>query len=146
MIKIAYPPYQPKIETRSGKEFIFDEGRKKWVVLTPEEWVRQNFIQYLIQIKKYPAALISIEKEILLGDVKKRFDIVVFNRLFEPWMLIECKEMNVSIDEKVLGQALRYQSHLQAKYIVITNGTQVFLFETSKNELKKSTEFPEFEQ
>ena len=67
MIKIEYPPYQPKIKTAADKEFIFDEVRKQWVLLTPEEWVRQNFLQYLIQVKKYPSSLMAVEKEILLG-------------------------------------------------------------------------------
>ena len=70
MIKINYPKYQPKIKNENDKEFIFDEVRKRWVILTPEEWVRQNFLQYLIYIKKYAATLIAIEKEIKLGDRK----------------------------------------------------------------------------
>ncbi|MEI8059780.1 MAG: type I restriction enzyme HsdR N-terminal domain-containing protein, partial [Ferruginibacter sp.] len=74
MIKIDYPLYQPKIKKEKDKEFIFDEVRKRWIILTPEEWVRQNFLQYLIVVKKYPAVLIAVEKEISLGDLKKRFD------------------------------------------------------------------------
>ena len=70
MIKIEYPSYQPKIKTLSGKEFIFDDVRKQWIKLTPEEWVRQNFLQYLMLIKKYPSSLMAIEKEIFLGDLK----------------------------------------------------------------------------
>ena len=79
MIKIEYPPYQPKIKTEEGREMIFDEVRRRWVVLTPEEWVRQNFLQYLVQVMKYPASLIAVEKEIRLGELKKRFDIVVYD-------------------------------------------------------------------
>lgn len=100
MIKIEYPPYQPKIKTENGKEFIFDEFRKRWILLTPEEWVRQNFLQYLTQTKKYPASLIAIEKEIKLGELKKRFDLVVYDRNSKPWMIVECKEMNVALDKK----------------------------------------------
>ena len=66
MIKIEYPSYQPKIKSQQGKEFIYDEIRKQWIILSPEEWVRQNFLQYLIQVKKYPATLIAVEKEIKL--------------------------------------------------------------------------------
>ena len=95
MIKIEYPAYEPKIKKEADKESIFDEVRKQWVVLTPEEWVRQNFLQYLIQVKKYPASLIAVEKEILLGDIKKRFDIVVYDKNHQPLMIIECKEMSV---------------------------------------------------
>ena len=122
MIKIEYPTYQPKIKEEDNKELIFDEIRKKWIVLTPEEWVRQNFLQYLIQIKKYPASLIAVEKEIKLGELKKRFDIVVYDTNTKPWMIIECKEMNVPLDKSVLDQVLRYNISLSVPYLVITNG------------------------
>lgn len=123
MIKIEYPPYQPKIKNEDDKEFIFDEVRKRWVILTPEEWVRQNFLQYLIQIKKYPASLIAVEKEIKLGELKKRFDIVVYDSNTKPWMIIECKEMNVKLDKTVLDQVLRYNITLHVPYLVVTNGS-----------------------
>jgi hypothetical protein len=123
MIKIDYPPYQPKIKKEELKEFIFDEVRKRWILLTPEEWVRQNFLQYLILVKKYPASLIAVEKEIKLGDLKKRFDIVVYDRDSKPWMIIECKEMNVGLDKTVLDQVLRYNITLRVPYLVITNGS-----------------------
>jgi hypothetical protein len=135
MVKIDYPPYQPKIKTEATKEFIFDELRKKWIVLTPEEWVRQNFLQYLVQQKKYPASLIAVEKEIKLGELKKRFDIVVYDSKTKPWMVIECKEMNVPLNKAVLEQSLRYNITLQVKYIVITNGTHCFAFENDNGKL-----------
>ncbi len=122
MIKIEYPPYQPKVRKGTDKEFIFDELRKRWILLTPEEGVRQNFLQYLIQIKKYPASLIAIEKEIKLGELYKRFDIVVYDRNTKPWMIIECKEMDVPLDVLVLEQVLRYNMSLHVPYLVITNG------------------------
>ena len=87
---INYPEPAFRIKTGNGKDFIFDLLRKKWVVLTPEEWVRQNFIQYLLQVKNYSAALIAIEKEIKLGELKKRFDILVYDSKHQPWMMIEC--------------------------------------------------------
>lgn len=123
MIKIEYPPYRPKIKNEHDKEFIFDEFRKRWVILTPEEWVRQNFLQYLTRIKKYPASLIAIEKEIKLGELNKRFDIVVYDKETKPRMIIECKEMNVALDKTVFDQVLRYNIALNVPYLVITNGT-----------------------
>lgn len=144
MIKIEYPPYQPKIKTEQDKEFIFDEFRKQWVVLTPEEWVRQNFLQYLIQIKKYPASLIAIEKEIKLGDLKKRFDIVVYDRNSKPWMIIECKEMNVILDRKVLDQILRYNITMQVPYLIITNGSYCMAVTTENKEMELITDLPFF--
>ena len=136
MIKIEYPPYQPKIKEENGKEFIFDEFRRRWIMLTPEEWVRQNFLQYLTQIKKYPASLIAIEKEIKLGELKKRFDILVYDSNSKPWMIVECKEMNVTLDKSVLNQVLRYNISLNVPYLVITNG--IYCMAASLREKKVS--------
>jgi hypothetical protein len=144
MIKIEYPPYQPKIKDEAGKELIFDQTRKRWVSLTPEEWVRQNFLQYLLQGKKYPASLIAIEKEIKLGDLKKRFDIVVYDKNSKPWMIVECKETGVPLDKKVLDQALRYNIILQVPYVVITNGNFCMALAVSNGELKELDELPAF--
>jgi hypothetical protein len=142
MIKIDYPPYQPKIKKEAGKEFIFDEVRKRWIVLTPEEWVRQNFLQYLIIVKKYPASLIAVEKEIVLNDLKKRFDIVVYDTNTLPWMIIECKEMNVELSKQVLDQVLRYNITLQVPYLVITNGSYCMAFHCDQNQLRPVTDIP----
>ena len=142
MIKIEYPAYEPKIKEAAGKELIFDETRKKWVSLTPEEWVRQNFLQYLIQVKKYPASLIAVEKEIAVADTKKRFDIVVYDKNHKPFMIIECKEMNVALDEKTLEQALRYNINLQVKYIIITNGSYCFGFSTEGGRITELEKIP----
>lgn len=142
MIKIEYPAYEPKIKEAAGKELIFDETRKKWVSLTPEEWVRQNFLQYLIQVKKYPASLIAVEKEIAVADTKKRFDIVVYDKNHQPFMIIECKEMNVALDEKTLQQALRYNINLQVKYIIITNGSCCFGFSTEGGRITELEKIP----
>lgn len=144
MIKIEYPPYQPKIKQQQGREFIFDSVRKKWVVLTPEEWVRQNFLQYLLQVKKYPASLIAVEKEIMLADVKKRYDIVVFDKHTKPFMLIECKEMEVKLTEAVLNQALRYNIAMQVHCLVITNGTHCMAFNCTNNNFTALTALPAF--
>jgi len=142
MIKIEYPPYQPKIKEENGREFIFDAFRKRWVLLTPEEWVRQNFLQYLTQVKKYPASLIAIEKEIKLGELKKRFDIVVYDKEAKPWMIVECKEMNVALDKSVLDQVLRYNISLKVPYLVITNGSYCMACDCSQSELKEIDQLP----
>lgn len=142
MIKIEYPAYRPKIKEEDEKELIFDEIRKRWVVLTPEEWVRQNFLQYLIHIKKYPASLIAIEKKIKLGDLKKRFDIVIYDKNTKPWMIIECKEMNVTLDKKVLDQVLRYNVTLQVPYLVITNGSYCMAIIVENNAMTELDELP----
>ncbi len=151
MIKIEYPPYQPKIKKEdnpqgsANKEFIFDEVRKRWIVLTPEEWVRQNFLQYLIHVKNYPASLTAVEKEIQLGDLKKRFDIVVYDTSTKPFMIIECKEMGTPLTEAVLNQVLRYNISLNVPYLVITNGLYCFAYSCANNRLTELNEIPAFE-
>ncbi len=145
MIKIEYPKYPFKIKKENNSEFIFDPFRKRWLLLTPEEWVRQNILQYLTGIKKYPSSLIAIEKEIFLGELKKRCDIVVYDKAAAPWMIIECKEMNVSLSEKTLEQILRYHITLPAKYLVITNGSYCIGFEKIEGQLFEINEFPEYE-
>lgn len=142
MIKIEYPPYKPKIKEEAGSEFIFDGIRKKWVVLTPEEWVRQNFLQYLVQVLQYPPSLIAIEKEITLGDIKKRYDIVVFDKNTQPFMLVECKEMGVELTPQVLNQALRYNIAMQVPCLVITNGTSCMAFNCTNNTLTDLASLP----
>jgi hypothetical protein len=146
MIKIEYPSYQPKIKKEHDKELIFDEVRKQWIVLTPEEWVRQNFLQYLVHVKKYPASLIAIEKEIVLGELKKRTDIVVYDTNGKAWMIIECKEMNVALNEKVLQQILRYHLALPVSFLIISNGNYCFGFERKNNEFVEITDLPEYQK
>jgi len=145
MIKIEFPKEQPKTRQRSGVNEIFDTVRKKWLVLTPEEWVRQNVLQFLLLKKNYPASLIAIEKEIRLGELKKRCDIVVYNRNSEPWMIIECKEMNVSLSQKTVDQILRYHITLPAKFLIISNGSYCFGFEKKEGQFMQINTFPDFE-
>ncbi|NCI48146.1 type I restriction enzyme HsdR N-terminal domain-containing protein [Sediminibacterium soli] len=141
MVRISYPTQDFRIREKDDKEQIFDAFRKQWVRLTPEEWVRQNILQYLVQTRQYPASLIAIEKEIALGDLRKRFDILVYHRN-TPWMVIECKEMSVPITESVLRQALHYNISLQTKYLVITNGVEVFVFSLKEGKAEMEEEFP----
>ena len=85
--------------------------------------MRQNFIQYLLQTLHYPKSLMAVEKEILIGELRKRFDLVVYNKQGQPWMLVECKAMHISLADNVMDQVLRYNQKLGAAYLVITNGT-----------------------
>jgi hypothetical protein len=146
MISIEYPTPGFKIERREGIECIFDSWRKKWIVLTPEEWVRQNFLQYLLQTMQYPASLIAVEKEIKLGELKKRFDILVYNNKHAPWLIVECKAMDIPLDESVLQQALRYNMSVPVDYIVITNGKLCMAWHKRDGELKPVNELPLFGQ
>ncbi|MEO6289800.1 MAG: type I restriction enzyme HsdR N-terminal domain-containing protein [Ginsengibacter sp.] len=144
MIKIDYPKNKVTTRQRTGINEVFDAIRKKWLLLTPEEWVRQNVVQFLLINKKYPASLIAVEKEIKLGELKKRCDLVVYNRDLLPWMIIECKEMNVPLTKKVLEQVLRYHITLPATYLIITNGSYSVGFQKSGNQFSEMNEFPDF--
>ncbi|MDB5191168.1 MAG: restriction endonuclease subunit [Segetibacter sp.] len=143
MISIAFPQPSFKIKKEKETELIFDECRKIWVVLTPEEWVRQNFLEYLIKVMKYPAKLLAVEKEITLGDLRKRCDIVVYKES-KPWMIVECKEMEVPLNESVIRQILNYNITLQVPYLIITNGKATFGMEIKGREAKWIEELPDF--
>lgn len=145
MITITYPQPDFRIKKEAGNEFIFDSLRKKWVALTPEEWVRQNFIQYLIKEKKIPASLIAVEKEIKLGEMKKRFDILVYDNDHQPWMMIECKATDIKLDEAVLQQVLRYNISMPVKCLVITNGSTAYAWTKHNNTLQPAGEIPGWE-
>ena len=144
MIKVNYPTSKLKITLRDGVEKIFDPIRKRWLLLTPEEWVRQNIMQYILETKKYPASLIAVEKEVMLGELKKRCDIVVYDRNSLPWMIIECKEMNSILDHKVVDQILRYQISLPAEFLVVTNGSYCFGFKKERHLFWEIDEFPNY--
>ena len=124
MVFIQYP--EPGFRTRKEgeKTFIFDQLRKKWLLLSAEEWVRQNFVNYLISGLQYPATLIALEKTLLLNNLKKRFDILVYDHTHCPWMMVECKAPAVPLSEPVLQQLLRYHISIPVPLLVITNGTQ----------------------
>ncbi|MFZ4058732.1 MAG: type I restriction enzyme HsdR N-terminal domain-containing protein [Ferruginibacter sp.] len=142
MIQLQFPPYQPKIKQEGGVEYIFDTIRKRWIKLTPEEWVRQNIIQYLVVVKGFSASLIAVEKEIMLSDVRKRFDIVVYDQQTKPWMVIECKAMDIALTATVLQQALTYNIALKLPYIVITNGLHCAAFTSIEGQLSEVDIFP----
>ena len=144
MIRIEYPSFPFRMKKEAEKEFIFDECRRQWLRLTTEEWVRQNFLQYLLQVKKYPASLIAVEKEIRLGELKKRFDILVYDAQHQPWLMVECKGMDVPLNQGVLQQVLRYNIAIPVPYLVITNGSLSFAYIRKNNQLQSLDALPEF--
>ena len=143
MLQIDFPDYNFRIKKEKNKELIFDEVRLQWITLTPEEWIRQNFLHYLIKVKQYPKVLLSIEKIIALGELKKRCDIVVYKNDL-PWMIVECKEMNIDLNLPVLEQILHYNLGLPVKYLVLTNGRKTLAFELSTEGIIEINELPEF--
>ncbi|WP_345951052.1 MULTISPECIES: type I restriction enzyme HsdR N-terminal domain-containing protein [unclassified Mucilaginibacter] len=121
---LALPPYPFKLTEQSGQLYIFDDIRKKQLVLTPEEWVRQHFVQYLIQQKSYPKTLIKLEGGLKVHGMAKRSDIVVFNPAGEKVLMVECKAPGVVIDQKVFDQVARYNITHRIKLLAVTNGLQ----------------------
>lgn len=126
MISIDFSDIQLKLLQIEGKMNVFDPVRKKWIILTPEEHVRQYILQHMISTMQYPSSLIAVEKTIQVGEMSKRFDIVVYSREHKPWMLVECKEPQVAISQKTLHQLLNYQRTMQSNYWLLTNGHQTF--------------------
>ncbi len=145
MIFINYPEPDFKFKEESGKQFIYDSIRKQWIQITEEEWVRQNFIRYLINDKKYPASLIAVEKEMMLGELSKRFDVLVYDRNHKPWMLIECKAPKIKLSEKVLEQVLRYHISIPCEFLVITNGVDTYGWRKEKGKMMLIAELPGWE-
>lgn len=142
MIAVNFPEPVFRLKKENDAEFIFDAIRKQWLVLNEEEWVRQNFVQYLIQTLHYPAAFIAIEKEIMLGELKKRFDILVYDRDHRPWMMIECKSPAINLNDAALQQVLRYNISVPVSFLVITNGHYTFGWERSGRELNLIQQMP----
>jgi hypothetical protein len=129
MDALNLPSFESKI-TKSGANYlIFDTLRRKNVVLTPEEWVRQHVVHYLINALNYPKSLVSIERGTNYNKLQKRTDLCVYNQEGKPHLLIECKAAHVPITQEVVKQVSVYNQTLQAKYVVITNGMQHFCWQ-----------------
>ncbi|MGC3948703.1 MAG: type I restriction enzyme HsdR N-terminal domain-containing protein [Chryseolinea sp.] len=122
MVALNLPPYEYSLKREGDKVFILDQLRKKYLLLTPEEWVRQHFVHHLINDHRYPKALIKIEGGLKFNSLSKRSDIVIFSREGTPWMLVECKAPDVKLRQATIEQAATYNQTLRASYIVITNG------------------------
>lgn len=145
MIRIDYPAHDFRLSKDGSTDIIFDEWRKRWVKLTPEEWVRQQFLQFLVKVQGYPASLVAVEREIMVGELRKRFDILVFNKAHQPWMMIECKSESVPLTEAVFSQVLRYSIAVPAKYLLITNGRYCAGWVKNDNRLQVIDHFPLWE-
>jgi len=126
MQKLNLPTYSFKLKSNEKHTLIFDNLRKKYFVLTPEEWVRQHFVQFLIKEKKYPISLIAIEKQLTINNLKKRTDIVIYNKLGNPDIIVECKAPQIKITQATFDQIARYNLKLKANYLIVTNGLDHF--------------------
>jgi hypothetical protein len=122
MKKLNLPEFEFTFKETNKKKYIFDEIRRKYLLLTPEEWVRQNFIKYLVRFKKYPASLIVSEMPFVVNTTDRRSDIVVYNRQGKLVLLVECKSPDISISQKIFDQAASYNLKLNANILIVTNG------------------------
>ena len=122
MQELQFPKFQFRFKSNENKVSIFDDIRKKFIVLQPEEWVRQHCVQYLIHYKNYPKSLINIEKEIKINGLTKRYDIVVFKPNGKIQLIVECKSYKIKINQTTFDQIARYNLSLNADYLMVTNG------------------------
>ena len=132
MFNLTFPKYEFRLKKIEEKRFIFDEIRKKYIEFTPEEWVRQNCVKFLIDKKKYFSHLISIEKTIKLNGLTKRFDIIAYDIFGNVNLLVECKAPNIIIDQKSFDQIITYDKVINAKYLMLTNGIINYYCEINK--------------
>jgi hypothetical protein len=122
MIDLCFPNYEFRIKNRHNKKYIFDLIRKKFILLTPEEWVRQNCIMFLINEQKVPKVLINVEKKIKVNNLTKRYDIIVYKPNGSVFLLVECKSPKVNINQETFNQISIYNSEIIAEYLMLTNG------------------------
>ena len=124
MVNLNLPKYSYKIKNKENKPYIFDIIRKKYIMLTPEEWVRQHFVNYLMTNKNYPKSHIALEKQMKINNLVKRTDILVFNNSGNPHIIVECKSPSIKISQNTFDQIARYNMKLDAKFLIVTNGIQ----------------------
>ena len=122
MQKLNFPKYNFRFKSNENKTLIFDIIRKKFVILTPEEWVRQHTLHYLIYDKKYPVSHINVEKQLLLNETVKRYDIIIFKNDGEVYIIIECKAPSITINQITFDQIARYNLALNSDILMVTNG------------------------
>jgi hypothetical protein len=129
--ELNLPAYSFKIRrNENGQNIIFDPARKKFVVLTPEEWVRQHFVRYMIDKKGYPEGLIGVEVVFKLNELTRRADILVYNRTGNPVLIVECKAPEIKINNKVFDQIVSYNIRFRLDYIIVTNGLDHYACKT----------------
>jgi hypothetical protein len=147
MNKLRLPSYDHKTKKEAGKVLIFDLIRRKYVMLTPEEWVRQHFIHYLVNELKYPKSLFKVESGLKYNQKQKRSDILIHNRQGKAWMLIECKSPDIKLSQNAFNQVSVYNMTIGAKYLAVTNGLVHYCFVagTSVENPMFLDGFPDFE-
>ena len=127
MIQLTLPPYQIRVKETHGRKQIFDILRRKYVALTPEEWVRQHFIHYLVEHKNYPSSLLANEVSLQIGEKRMRADSVLYDNQLHPRMIIEYKAPNITLTQKVFDQITVYNLLLHVDYLIVSNGMTIYI-------------------
>ena len=127
MVQLNLPPYQIRVKETGGRKQIFDILRRKYVALTPEEWVRQHFIHYLIEHKNYPASLLANEVSLQIGEKRMRADSVLYDNQLDPRIIIEYKAPNIPLTQKVFDQITVYNLLLHVDYLIVSNGMTTYI-------------------
>ncbi len=146
MQALNFPKYAFRLKSKENKTFIFDIIRKKYILLQPEEWVRQHTLHYLSKTKKYPLSLVSVEKQLIVNGLRKRYDLIIYNPDGSIKLLAECKAPTISISQEVFDQLARYNLSLKAEFLMVTNGLQHYFCKMDfKNEKYRFLEeIPDF--
>lgn len=140
--QLNFPPVTLKLRNIKNQTQVFDEVRKAYFILTPEEWVRQHAIHFVLNEKKYPAGLIEVEKQIILFNTTKRVDILIRDKNLKPLLLIECKAAEISLTQNEINQLARYQITLQAPYCMLTNGLNHVVMKLENDKIIFLSELP----
>ena len=148
MQNLNLPQFPFRIQAEAGNTLIFDEFRRRWTVLNPEEWVRQNFLKYLHEIKGFPKTLMAIEKKVFVNGLPQRFDLLVNDRKGDPLMVAEFKAPRIEIGQDVFDQVIRYNNFIKAHYVLVSNGVIHFVCKInySNNSYEFLKEVPAFSQ
>jgi hypothetical protein len=148
MEPLNLPTYFFRLKDDGGKKYIFDEIRRRFVILTPEEWVRQHMVNYLINVKNYPRSLISVEKGFNQNRNRRRYDLLIYNKSGSPVMIVECKAPGMEINQHVFDQAGRYNNRYKAEYMLITNGIKHYccLIQINSKSYSFLKDIPEFSE
>ena len=140
------PQFNFKFKQEENSLFILDEFRNKFIKITPEEWIRQNFLKFITEHLKYPKSLLKIESKINKDNTRKRTDIIVMDKSLNPFMLVECKNTNIELNQETLNQIAQYNLKVKAPFIVITNGLNHYIFniDFENNKIVQLNNFPEY--
>jgi hypothetical protein len=145
-LTLNFPTFAHKLQKSDGKLMIFDEVGKKYRVLTPEEWVRQHCLNYLLHHLKYPTNLIKLEQSLKINQLKRRSDITIYDRQGNLFLLVECKAPQINLDAHVIKQVSQYQSQIKSPFLAITNGIthHIFAYNQTTQSIQELSQFPTF--